>query len=59
MDHFTEALRIILPVMLMLFIGILCRKREWIKREGIDALNTVAVQIGLPAVLLHTFAAAE
>ena len=45
--------------MLMLGIGILCRKKEWMDRKGIDALKTVAVQIGLPAVLLHTFAAAE
>ena len=59
MTHFTEALRIILPVMLMLFLGILCRKKGWIERSGIETLKTVAVQIGLPAVLLHTFAAAE
>lgn len=59
MARFTEVLRIILPVMLMLGIGILCRKKRLIDRSGIDALKTVAVQIGLPAVLLHTFAAAE
>ncbi len=43
----------------MLLIGILCRKKRMIDRAGVDALKTVAVQIGLPAVLLHTFAAAE
>ncbi len=43
----------------MLLIGILCRKKRLIDRAGVDALKTVAVQIGLPAVLLHTFAAAE
>ena len=59
MAHFTETLRIILPVTLMLLLGILCRKKGLIERSGIDALKTVAVQIGLPAVLLHTFAAAE
>ena len=59
MGRFTEILSIILPVMLMLFIGSLARKTRLISRAGIDALKTVAVQIGLPAVLLHTFAAAE
>jgi predicted permease len=58
-ERFTEVLRIILPVMLMLGLGVLCRQRRLIGREGIDTLKTVAVQIGLPAVLLHTFAAAE
>ena len=43
----------------MLLTGILCRKKRLMDRAGIDALKTVAVQIGLPAVLLHTFAAAE
>ena len=42
-----------------LLLGILCRKKQLIGRSGIDALKTVAVQIGLPAVLLHTSAAAE
>ena len=59
MDRFTEVLGILLPVMLTLLIGMLCRKKRLIERAGIDALKTVAVQIGLPAVLLHTFAAAE
>lgn len=59
MARFAEVLRIVLPVVLMLFIGVLCRKKRLIDRAGIDALKTVAVQIGLPAVLLHTFAAAE
>ena len=59
LNRLPEILRIILPVMLMLLIGMLCRKKRIIDRSGIDALKTVAVQIGLPAVLLHTFAAAE
>ena len=59
MARFSEVLRIVLPVALMLLTGILCRKKQLMDRAGIDALKTVAVQIGLPAVLLHTFAAAE
>ena len=59
MNRFSDVLRIILPVLLMLSIGAACRKKRLIDRAGIDTLKTVAVQIGLPAVLLHTFAAAE
>ena len=59
LERLTEVLRIVLPVVVMLLLGMLCRRKALITRNGIDALKTVAVQIGLPAVLLHTFAAAE
>ena len=52
----TEALKTILPVMLMLGIGILCRRRQIISREGVNALKSVVVTIALPAVLLNAFA---
>ena len=56
MSPVTDALRTILPVGLMLFLGAVCRRKQLISREGIQALKTMAVQIALPAVLLHTFA---
>lgn len=56
MDRFIEVLRTVLPVLLMLGIGILCRSRKLISREGINALKSVAVNIALPAVLLSAFA---
>ncbi len=59
MSRTIEALQTILPVLLALSLGMLCRGRKLISRGGVDALKTVAVNIGLPAVLLHTFAAAE
>ena len=59
MTGWAETGSIVLPVMIMLGIGMLCRSRGLLTRAGVDALKTVAVQIGLPAVLLHTFAAAE
>ena len=52
----TEVLKTILPVMVMLGIGILCRSRRIITREGINALKNVVVNICLPAVLLNAFA---
>jgi len=51
-----EVLRTILPVMLMLGIGMLCRRRQMISREGINALKSVVVNITLPAVLINAFA---
>ena len=56
MSHFLEVLRTVLPVAVMLVIGMLCRARGIIRREGVDALKCVAVNIGLPAVLLSAFA---
>lgn len=42
--------------MLMLGVGMLCRSRNMISREGINALKSVVVNITLPAVLLGAFA---
>ena len=49
-------LQTILPVVVMLAIGILCRRRSIISREGVNALKNVVVNITLPAVLLSAFA---
>ena len=52
----TEVIRTILPVLVMLVIGILCRRSGMISREGIGALKNVVVNITLPAVPLNAFA---
>ena len=51
-----QVLQTILPVIVMLVIGIICRKTGLINREGIGALKNVVVNITLPAVLLNAFA---
>lgn len=56
MTRIIEVLQTILPVMIMLCIGMICRSRQLISREGINALKSVAVNIALPAVLLSAFA---
>lgn len=48
-----------LPVFAALLIGVLCRKRNMLSREGVDALRKLAVDITLPAVLFSAFATAE
>ncbi len=59
MSSAMETLRTVLPVLLMLFLGSLCRRKAIISPDEIQALKTVAVQIALPAVLLHTFAVTQ
>ena len=49
-------LKTVLPVALMLAIGMLCRRRRLISREGVNALKSVVVNVFLPAVLLNAFA---
>lgn len=48
-----------LPVFAALAIGILCRGKNILSREGVDALRKLAVDITLPAVLFSAFATAE
>ena len=52
-----ETLQIILPVIITLLLGMVLRKRRLLTRDGVNTMKFVAVNIGLPAVLLHTFAA--
>lgn len=56
MNRIVEVLQTVLPVLVMLGIGMLCRSRRLISREGINALKSVVVNITLPAVLLNAFA---
>ena len=59
MDRTIEVLRTVLPVILMIGIGMLCRVKVLISREGINALKNVVVNITLPAVLLKAFATTQ
>ena len=56
MSRLIEVLQTVLPVALMLLIGMVCRSRKLISREGVNALKSVVVNIALPAVLLNAFA---
>lgn len=46
----------ITPVILMVTIGVLCRKKKIISREGISGLKTLATGFMLPILLFHTLA---
>lgn len=56
MTNVIQVLNTILPVILILGIGIICRRSGIISREGIGALKSVVVNITLPAVMLGAFA---
>ncbi len=59
MQTLTTILQKALPVFVMLLLGMLCRKKSIISREGISAMKTFAVNITLPAVMLSAFATAQ
>lgn len=59
MSTLIHVLETALPVFLTLGLGILCRRRKILGREGVDALKSIAVNITLPAVMFSAFATAE
>ena len=52
-------LETVLPVLIALFLGMLCRKTGFLNRDGVDTLKKVVINLTLPAVLLSAFASAE
>jgi len=59
MDKLISVLETALPVFLALALGMWCRSRQFLTREGIDSLKKVVVNLTLPFVLLNAFATAE
>ena len=59
MDKWIRVIEAALPVLLALAIGMLCRKKQFLSRDGVDTLKKVVVNITLPAVLVNAFATAE
>ena len=58
MDKWIRVIEAALPVLLALAIGMLCRKKQFLSRDGVDTLKKVVVNITLPAVLVNAFATA-
>ncbi|MCR5303994.1 MAG: hypothetical protein K6E33_05465 [Lachnospiraceae bacterium] len=56
MNPVIEVVNTVLPVLIMLGAGVVCRRKELISRDGVNALKNVAVNICLPAVMLNAFA---
>lgn len=49
----------VLPLLVMLGLGMLCRRKSLLTRDGVGALKSLVVNITLPAVLFAAFATAE
>jgi predicted permease len=59
MDKVITVIQTVLPVFLALGLGMMCRSRNFISREGVDALKKVVINLTLPFVLVNAFATAE
>ena len=59
MDKLISVISTALPVFLALFIGMMCRSKGFLTRDGVDTLKKVIVNLTLPFVLFNSFATAE
>ena len=59
MDKLISVISTALPVFLALAIGMMCRSKGFLTREGVDALKKTVLNLTLPFVLLEAFATAE
>ena len=59
MERIVTIADTILPVFLALVLGAWCRGKNFLTRDGIDALKKVVINLTLPFVLLNAFATAE
>ena len=48
-----------LPVFVMLIMGMLCRSKQFISRDGVDTLKKVVINLTLPFALFSAFATAD
>ena len=48
-------LQVILPVIIMLIVGIICREKKLIRPEGIEGLQALVMNFTLPISLFYTF----
>lgn len=59
MENLFRILQTALPVLAALALGVLCRKLNFLTRNGVDTLKKVVVNLTLPAVVFAAFATAE
>ena len=59
MDKLISVIQTALPVFLALAMGMFCRSKKFITRDGVDTLKKVIVNLTLPFVLFNAFASAE
>ena len=59
MEKLISVISTALPVFLALAMGMMCRSKGFLTRDGVDTLKKVIVNLTLPFVLFSSFATAE
>jgi len=59
MDKVISVISTALPVFLALAMGMLCRSKGFLTRDGVDTLKKVVINLTLPFALFNSFATAE
>lgn len=55
MEKIISVMQIVLPVIVMLLIGVLARKRQFITDKGIEDMKSLLTNVCIPAVMFNTF----
>ena len=59
MEKLISVISTALPVFLALAMGMMCRSKGFLTRDGVDTLKKVIINLTLPFVLFNSFATAE
>lgn len=59
MTTLIRVLETALPVLAALLLGMFCREKQFLTRDGIESLKKVVINLTLPFVLVNAFATAE
>ena len=59
MEKVLSVIAVIMPILGAMYLGMLCRKKKFLTREGVDALKKVIINLTLPFALFASFATAE
>lgn len=54
-----DALAVIMPVIVMIVIGMVCKKYQFLNRQGIDNIKFLVTKIMLPAAIFNALASVE
>ena len=54
-----NVLEIVLPVLVMIVVGMLCRKWKILTRDGINNMKVLVTNVMLPVAIFHALATAD
>ena len=59
MTEKMDVLEIVLPVLVMIILGMLCRKWKLLDQNGVNNMKTLVTNIMLPVAIFHALATAK